>query len=302
MAPVLLLLLQFSAPPEGAARRLALLQAKPDVATLARAVADPDPLVARTAARLLVASGPAAAPQLAAVWQSKDALLRANAALGLSAWGEVAVEPLAKALADPEWLVRRSAVFALAQIRPLTDRLMALQAQAAEDESQEVRDAASQAARQNYQTLATIPLPTDDWRFRKDPKDEGRGAKWYAAGFDDTGWETIGIGAAWQTFGHDYTGPAWYRRTVDLPAKDPKSAGAYLSFGGVDEQAWVWVNGQAAGEHAIGPSGWDKPFSLDVSALLRWGEANQITVRAANTAAAGGIWRPVAIRILGRPE
>jgi hypothetical protein len=69
-------------------------------------------------------------------------------------------------------------------------------------------------------------------------------------------------------------------------------------FGGVDECAWVWINGKYAGDHDIGPNGWNVPFYLDITDLLNWGGKNQITVRAMNTAHAGGIWRPVTIEVL----
>ncbi len=71
-----------------------------------------------------------------------------------------------------------------------------------------------------------------------------------------------------------------------------------MHFRGVDEQGWVWINGEYAGEHEMGPSGWNVPFSLDVTGLVEWGETNHITVRAENTRAAGGIWRPVTIDFL----
>jgi len=66
----------------------------------------------------------------------------------------------------------------------------------------------------------------------------------------------------------------------------------------VDECAWVWVNGQYVGQHDIGPVGWDQPFRLDITKNVTWGQKNQITVRAMNTAMAGGIWRPVVIEVL----
>jgi hypothetical protein len=66
----------------------------------------------------------------------------------------------------------------------------------------------------------------------------------------------------------------------------------------VDESAWVWLNGEFAGEHDQGPSGWDTPFRLDVTDGLNWGGANQLTVRVLNSAMAGGIWKPVSIVIL----
>jgi hypothetical protein len=45
----------------------------------------------------------------------------------------------------------------------------------------------------------------------------------------------------------------------------------------VDEAAWVYVNGVKAGEHDIGGDlGWDKPFPIKVTGLLKPGEKNTI--------------------------
>ena len=62
----------------------------------------------------------------------------------------------------------------------------------------------------------------------------------------------------------------------------------------------IWLNGEFAGEFSeYGPAGWTEPFSLDVTRLLRWGAENRIAVRVMNTAAGGGIYKPVTIRVLG---
>ena len=103
----------------------------------------------------------------------------------------------------------------------------------------------------------------------------------------------------WQQAGYDYTGVTWYRRTFDLP-EAPENFAVDIAFGGVDESTWLWVNGEYAGDHDIGPGGWNVPFRRDVTQLLRWGETNHITVRAMNTAHGGGIWKPIDIEVLQR--
>ena len=42
----------------------------------------------------------------------------------------------------------------------------------------------------------------------------------------------------------------WYRATFTLP-DDRAGKPVELQFGGVDEQAWVYVNGQPVGEHTL---------------------------------------------------
>ena len=51
-------------------------------------------------------------------------------------------------------------------------------------------------------------------------------------------------------------------------------------------------------KHDLGTEGWDKPFALDVTKELKWGQKNQITVRVYDSAYAGGIWKPVKLEVL----
>ena len=67
---------------------------------------------------------------------------------------------------------------------------------------------------------------------------------------------------------------------------------AYRVVGGFD------FTERDADPHDDGPAGWDQAFTLDVTKELVWGKRNQITVRAMNTAHAGGIWKPVLIEVL----
>ena len=71
-----------------------------------------------------------------------------------------------------------------------------------------------------------------------------------------------------------------------------------LCFGGVDESAWVWLNGKYVGQHDEGPSGRDRPFRLDITKEANWGKVNQLTVRVLNTELGGGIWKPVSVEAL----
>ncbi len=286
---------------DAAVRRAALLQIKGTdaraIARLTSGLQDKDPVVARTAARLLLRCGTSALPVLRKALKSDDLLVRRTVALGLGELGPEAIEPLTEALRDQAPLVRQAAVFSLARIRPRSERAIRMLTAAGQDDDPVVREMALNAARGFFKTVDRIRLPRDGWKFKLDPERVGRDRKWFAVDFDDRGWDDIEIEHAWQHFKYDYVGVAWYRRSIDLPAR-PKLDKVELSFEGVDECAWVWVNGEYAGEHDIGPVGWNKPFRLDVTNLLRWGEKNQITVRAMNTAHAGGIWRPVSIVVL----
>ena len=94
----------------------------------------------------------------------------------------------------------------------------------------------------------------------------------------------------------NYHGTAWYRREIEPPEIDDGER-AFLHFYGVDEQAWVWVNGEFVGEHTLGASGWDEPFLLEITDAWSPDSINQITIKVDNTAFAGGIWQPIALRL-----
>lgn len=150
--------------------------------------------------------------------------------------------------------------------------------------------------------LASVPLPTDGWRFQPDPGAVGEKDRWFAVDFADQNWAPIGIGDFWDQFGHKCLGFGWYRRTVPLPACPAPGGKTVLAFEAVDEMAWVWVNGEFAGEYSeFGPAGWTDPFTIDVTKHLRWAAPNQFTIRIKNTAAAGGIYKPVALQVLPTP-
>jgi hypothetical protein len=106
----------------------------------------------------------------------------------------------------------------------------------------------------------------------------------------------------------------WYRRMFDVPGA-MKGKRIRLHFGGVDYQAWVWVNGRLVGSHVGGNVG----FNFDVTAFLRDGQ-NELVVRAFDDTASGrqptgkqthtvsegcvytrttGIWQPVWLEAVG---
>ena len=106
----------------------------------------------------------------------------------------------------------------------------------------------------------------------------------------------------------------WYRRVFELPTS-MKDKRVRLHFGGVDYQAWVWVNGQLAGSHVGG----NVAFNFDITPFLRDG-TNEVVVRAFDETASGkqgtgkqthtvsegcvytrttGIWQPVWLEAVG---
>jgi len=141
-----------------------------------------------------------------------------------------------------------------------------------------------------YDPVLSLP---ETWQFRLDPEDIGREEEWFKADLDETDWQSINIGEFWgKQIGTEYEGIGWYRLSLDVPIE---AAGKklFLAFGAVDEEAWIWVNGQPVGEHAEGPQGWDQRFLVEVTEQIKPGHQNLVAVRVFNSRAAGGIWKSV---------
>ncbi|MGI5817383.1 MAG: HEAT repeat domain-containing protein [Armatimonadota bacterium] len=309
-------------------RRAEVLQAAErgteGIPLLERALQDESPLVRRAAIRGLMALGEPARGAVAGALENDDIVVRRAALVSLVGDPTPAALPhLERALSDADVNLREIAVRLLLAVTPRTDEVIALLEKADQDEAPRVHgpaalalaemapgmepfeieppdkvllldrpEMADQAGR--IVTVMEIPLPRDGWRFRTDARIEGHRENWFGEDYDDGDWRDISIETAWTT---GYIGVGWYRREIELPDR-PEHIAAELLFEGVDESAWVWVNGVYVGGQDIGASGWNQPFRVDVTDELRWGAVNQITVRAKNTAAAGGIWRPVTLEAL----
>jgi hypothetical protein len=151
--------------------------------------------------------------------------------------------------------------------------------------------------------MESISLPPF-WQVKLDPGDSGVREQWFSRDAGDgesEGWQEISTHkwAGWDKQGMpEHVGFAWYRTREELPESSGKGF-VYLYFSAVDEEAWVWVNGEDAGEHTSSSQGlkpgdmWQKPFFLDITRLVRPGQTNQFSVRVGNSRAMGGIWQPV---------
>jgi beta-galactosidase len=121
----------------------------------------------------------------------------------------------------------------------------------------------------------TSPLDAG-WRFARG--DVSRAGE---AAFDDSAWQRVDLphtynGVDGEAGGAYYRGPAWYRRTLTLPALATGHR-LVLQFDGAALVAQVWVNGRMAGEHAGGYAA----FRVDVTEYLKPGD-NLLAVRVDN--------------------
>ncbi|MBR3651622.1 MAG: beta galactosidase jelly roll domain-containing protein, partial [Victivallales bacterium] len=210
---------------------------------------------------------------------------------------------------------RSNAVSQLAADKPAKGKqLEILEKTARKEKNAAVRDIASKAIWPFYRNtvllrnrsdwdhdvkvVQDILLPAADWRFSLDEKNQGHLNNWFKTDFDDSAWKTIPIAVTWEDAGFKYDGLAWYRKSFKAPSKPEKFNAVELHFESVDECAWVWLNGIYIGQHDLGTSGWQTPFSLDITKEIKWDADNVIVVRILDTAGAGGIYKPVHLQIL----
>ena len=73
----------------------------------------------------------------------------------------------------------------------------------------------------------------------------------------------------------DYSGVAWYRRSLTVPPDDPPDRVTILHFGAVDYHTTVWLNGREVGTH----EGGYLPFEFDITAFARPGDTADLVVR-----------------------
>ena len=112
------------------------------------------------------------------------------------------------------------------------------------------------------------------WQYITDPGNLGIRHSYYSADTDTSDWQTMPVPSQWYVKGVDYHGVVWFKRNIDVPIDFPGRT-MELSFGGVDYDARIWVNGEYAGRHI----GAFSSFKLDVTKFIRKGTSNLIVVR-----------------------
>ena len=286
----------------------------PDLQSLLIAVNDENAIVRHTAVRLL-AEREDAATQLTPLLKSKDPLIRRGSLQALCLKKAATVDLLGGMMEDEDVNVRLIAVSQLAADKPAKGKqLEILEKTARQEKNAAVRDIASKAIWPFYRNtvllrnrsdwdhdvkvVQDILLPAADWRFSLDENNQGHLNNWFKTDFDDSAWKLIPIAATWEDAGFQYDGLAWYRKSFKAPSKPEKYNAVELHFESVDECAWVWLNGIYIGQHDLGTSGWQTPFSLDITKEIKWDADNVIVVRILDTAGAGGIYKPVHLQVL----
>jgi len=138
----------------------------------------------------------------------------------------------------------------------------------------------------------------EGWRFKLDPQQQGERLGYQSPTFDDSGWDNVRTGIAWEALGYDYDGMAWYRKQIDVPA-DWAGLKLRLIAEGVDDAYTVWVNGQAVQTHGSftvhEESVWLKQTVTDLTGYLKLGERNTLALQVVDITGQGGIYKPLYI-------
>ncbi|HWU14312.1 MAG TPA: beta-galactosidase GalB [Caulobacter sp.] len=157
-------------------------------------------------------------------------------------------------------------------------------------------------------------LPTGD-AFLNDPAkrhvrpagNPGGEVSYVQAKFDDRGWETVDLPHDWAIKGPFLaTGPyggmgrlpswsvAWYRKSLDIPARDAGKS-IFLDIDGAMSYAAVWFNGHLVGGWPYGYNSW----RVDLTPYVVPGGVNQLAIRLDNPPESsrwypgGGLYRNV---------
>lgn len=157
--------------------------------------------------------------------------------------------------------------------------------------------------------VVSIDLPDKGWSLCHDKKGDGHlgEGSFLKRGFvpdagKGSGWRRGEIGRCWEGhagFSQGADGIGWYWRRVKMPPKPAEKVEAVeLWFDGVDDEAWIWLNGVYIGQHAEGAAGCQKPFRLDVTKEVKWGSENVFLIRVQDLGLAGGITKPIHVKAL----
>ncbi len=156
------------------------------------------------------------------------------------------------------------------------------------------------------------------WKFQIDPKDLGLSEGWYKSEYDASSWQKINVPGDWEAQGvtqpnpqwteddlnQPYSGYAWYRRSVTIPA-DWKDKKLFFNLGRIDDKDWAYLNGVPIGQTTSTPGRWISSVfrSYEIpSSVVKFGQPNVIAVRVLDMRGLGGIVEGRVSITAGEPE
>jgi hypothetical protein len=142
--------------------------------------------------------------------------------------------------------------------------------------------------------VAALP---ETWKCKTDPHNDGVVFQWHAQPLSN-GWRDMKTTESWEIQGlqdenaRGYDGFAWYRTDFNVPAKF-NGKKMTLFIGGMNDKAWIWVNGKlaAAVPYHESHERWLYHSQVDISDFVQAGKQNEIAIRVWNDQDFGGIFR-----------
>jgi beta-galactosidase len=131
--------------------------------------------------------------------------------------------------------------------------------------------------------------PVDGWRWQNISDATATNLPETAEQFDDSGWQKADV--------HSASGPlqgeakAAFRAHVNVTAEDLAANSVELNFGMIDDEGYLFVNGQKVGES----HDWRATPAFDVKSFLHPGQ-NTIAVAVVNATGAGGLNKGAELR------
>ena len=134
----------------------------------------------------------------------------------------------------------------------------------------------------------------------------GDNPEWKQTAYDDASWQTLNLGATWDSQGiHNDNAYAWYRLKFVMPqslldASDSKSIAKFL-LGCIDDVDETYLNGVLIGKTGsmltdkggyAGAWNVEREYTVDAKrGPIRWGKENVLAVRVYNGSNPGGMFR-----------
>jgi beta-galactosidase len=133
-----------------------------------------------------------------------------------------------------------------------------------------------------------------DWKWQSISNPRLTNLPEVAVDFDEAAWEKCNVSSDSGPLAGGENGV--FRSHVTVSENDLAAEAVKLSFGTIDDEGWIYVNGQMAGES----HDWRESPGFDVKRFLHPG-ANTIAVAVANGAGAGGVNKGVTLLFQEKP-
>ena len=139
---------------------------------------------------------------------------------------------------------------------------------------------------------ASRTIPLKNWRMKETPNTSDRPE--IAEQFPEDNWQSVDVQSRFGPLNPGQS--AVFRAHFPATSGDLSAPDIRVRFGMIDDEGWIYVNGQLAGE----AHDWSAAHSFDIRKLLHAGE-NTIAVAVKNQAGQGGINQGVTLEIQEPP-